>query len=157
MYSSFDETRKKLTLMVERVGLQALDRRVKDIQTELRQIITNWRLEIRWRLSRPYKGGKNMTEWPRRRSGHLQDSVPLFTIKVLSKDKVMRNKEIHAKLRIYEAKPKDREEWWTYGDSLNTWNEWNPKNPRAFSGWKDRAYAMLSDALETHIKGGRLI
>lgn len=95
----------------------------------------------------PYRGGPNMTEWPRRRTGRLRDSVPRYTIEQRKTFKGAKLPQTQVAFTL--ARRNTGPEWDTYGAILNDWHD------KTFGGWQDRAYGMLMGAIRDRVRGAQ--
>ncbi len=140
--------------MVERDAKIALERKAEQIRQEFVTQIRNWRIAVKHLLAKPaiYTEGnkypiKNTSPFPRFRTGNLVRSIPTYGVRKW-KPRVIGKGKIQVAVRI-RRRDKANTAWDTYGEALNRWNKPDTK----LTGWKDRAYAILSHNINKRIKG----
>jgi len=138
---------KRLNVLVRKKGIHLAERRIETIRKRVVQTIKSWRLEVKFLLSRPYNGKRNISLWPMLRTGALSKSVPTFKVETR---KTFRGSGLNlGEAVISLGRKPHRVPWQTYGEELNQWDYPGTQ----LTNWKDRAYNMLQDAVHKKIKG----
>ena len=140
---------KAIRLLVTMQAKKIVDRDAKIIRENVSTATTLWRNQIKRNLSRPYPGGKNMTDTPYMRTGDLRNSVPRFSVTTQKTFNGTRLDTYQTVIKVSRVgKPMILG---AFGSSINAWdsygaelNEW----PSALGGWQDRAYEALSEKID---------
>lgn len=140
---------KKVSLLVQSAAKRVANKRIEKIRRHVVQEVKNWRLHVRFLLSRRYAGGRNTSLWPRLRTGALMHSVPTYSVKAR---KTFVGSKVDLGQTVIQLTQRDlRKPWTTYGRTLNVWSMFQPDTQ--LDGWQDRAYEILNNRVQSRIKG----
>lgn len=146
---------KQITAIIRKQSARILDEQAPIIEKQMEAAAGAWQVSVRQSLSVqvPQPWGpdtpRNLSQWPKRRTGKLQMSILRPNIQWAVRDENFKARRGTATLEFTARDFYGDIADFGYGDKLNTMRDFTPVEPytdlgvKPFSGWKNRANSRL--------------